>query len=76
MLVPHKCVSPNYLLEKNLYTLEIIWRHTDVSCPNYISYPFKLSYLASTLVCIAQIILISITLVVGHQLACDVLGIM
>ena len=49
----------------------IIWRHTDVYCPNYISYPFKLFYLASTLVCIAQIILISITLVVGHQLACD-----
>ena len=70
MLVPHKCVSPNYFVKRNLWTFKITWRQT------IISYPFNLFYLASTLVCIAQIILISTTLVAGYQLACDVVGMM
>ena len=35
MLVPHKCVSPNYFVERNLWTFKITWRYTDVYCPNY-----------------------------------------
>ena len=41
-----------------------------------ISYPFNLFYLASTLVCIAQTIMMCITLVAGYQLASDVVGMM
>lgn len=72
MLVPHKCVSPNYFVKRTFGPLRLLGATLMCIAQTIISYPFNLFYLASTLVCIAQIILISITLVASHQLACDV----
>ena len=74
MLVPHKCVSPNYFVKRTFGPLRLLGATLMCIAQTIISYPLNLFYLASTLVCIAQIILISITLVAGYQLACDVVG--
>ena len=52
MLVPHKCVSPNYLLKETFGPLRLLGATLMCIAQTILVNP--LGYLANTLVCIAQ----------------------